>query len=247
MAAKGEIRPMPECAIFADTQAEPQDVYDYLDYITKLLPFPVHVVTAGNIEDDFLAAINDPAKRCGSPPFFVFNEEKQKTAILWRQCTKDYKLDPIRRKVQAVRDGRPVVQWIGISMDEAHRMKPSGVKYITNHYPLIDARMTRHDCLRWMERHGYRTPPKSACRFCPYINNARLREVRDTKPEEWAKLVKFDYAMRAAQRETVNGAKITGTLYVHRSCKPIDQANLGGGDTGQLDLFGNECEGMCGV
>jgi len=28
MAAKGEITPMPDCAIFADTQAEPQSVYD---------------------------------------------------------------------------------------------------------------------------------------------------------------------------------------------------------------------------
>ena len=40
MAAKGEITPMPDCAIFADTQAEPQSVYDYLDWLEKQLPFP---------------------------------------------------------------------------------------------------------------------------------------------------------------------------------------------------------------
>ena len=47
MAAKGEIKPMPDCAIFADTGAEPQGVYDYLDWLEKQLPFPVHRVMEG--------------------------------------------------------------------------------------------------------------------------------------------------------------------------------------------------------
>ena len=42
MAARGEITPMPACAIFADTGAEPQRVYDYLDWLEEELPFPVH-------------------------------------------------------------------------------------------------------------------------------------------------------------------------------------------------------------
>lgn len=37
MATAGLITPMPEAAIFADTQSEPQDVYDYLKYLTPLL------------------------------------------------------------------------------------------------------------------------------------------------------------------------------------------------------------------
>jgi len=55
MAAAGEIGPMPVAAIFADTQGEPQEVYDYLEYLKPLLPFPVHVVTAGNIEKRFFS------------------------------------------------------------------------------------------------------------------------------------------------------------------------------------------------
>lgn len=37
MAAKGEITPMPDAAIFADTSAEPQAVYDWLDWLIKQL------------------------------------------------------------------------------------------------------------------------------------------------------------------------------------------------------------------
>lgn len=47
MAVHGEITPMPDAAIFADTQAEPQSVYKWLDWLEMQLPFPVHRVTKG--------------------------------------------------------------------------------------------------------------------------------------------------------------------------------------------------------
>src|SRR5580765_8186785 len=56
MAAHGEITPMPDCAIFADTQWEPQAVYDHLRWLSSpnVLPFPVHAVTAGNLRQDIM-------------------------------------------------------------------------------------------------------------------------------------------------------------------------------------------------
>ena len=48
MAAHGEITPMPDCAIFADTQWEPAAVYKHLEKLERALPFPVYRVTAGN-------------------------------------------------------------------------------------------------------------------------------------------------------------------------------------------------------
>lgn len=51
MAAHGEIKPMPDVAIFADTQWEPKAVYDHLDWLgsPNVLPFPIKRVTAGNL------------------------------------------------------------------------------------------------------------------------------------------------------------------------------------------------------
>lgn len=53
LAAHGVIGPMPDCAIFADTAWEPQAVYDHLAWLMSpnLLPFPVHVVSAGSLRD----------------------------------------------------------------------------------------------------------------------------------------------------------------------------------------------------
>lgn len=44
LAAHGEIGPMPDCAIFADTGWEPRAVYDHLEWLMSgnVLPFPVH-------------------------------------------------------------------------------------------------------------------------------------------------------------------------------------------------------------
>ena len=40
MIHKGEI-PMVDCAIFADTQAEPPKVYEWLEFIKKTVSYPV--------------------------------------------------------------------------------------------------------------------------------------------------------------------------------------------------------------
>lgn len=111
-----------------------------------------------------------------------------------------------------------------------------------NRWPLIERRMTRQDCLRWLGSHDYPTPPKSSCIGCPYHSDAMWRRLRDEDPPAWTDAVAADRAIRTGLRG------IRGEVYLHRSAMPLDQADLRTpGDHGQLDLFINECEGMCGV
>lgn len=252
MAARGELSPMPEAAIFADTQSEPPDVYQWLEKLIPLLPFPVHKVTAGNLEQSILDALEGKTNRCSQPPFYVKSKQDGKGGgMLWRKCTKDYKLSVISRTAQKLRrsggNARKVIQWIGISLDEAQRMKDSRVKYSTNRYPLIELKMSRWDCIRWLKKNGFEEPPKSACYFCPYISNARWRRIRDTQPETFAKAVKFDRAIRdmATRNPCGQAAGIKGELFIHRSFTPLEFADFKDDQT--PDLFGNECEGMCGA
>ena len=278
LAAHGEIGPMPDCAIFADTGWEPSAVYDHLDWLMSgnVLPFPVHVVSAGNIRDELLAA--GAGNRWASIPAFtktvtpagalvpVFDEdddgelveigsrrattETVSIGMIRRQCTTEFKIVPIRRKVRELVDltrkrsrAYPVVeQWIGISCDEVIRAKPSFEAWQIKRFPLIEKRMSRQDCLAWLRRHGYPEPPKSACIGCPFHDNARWRRMRDHDPEAWADAVAADKALRTGLRG------IRGEVFLHRSCVPLDQADLStAADQGQLDLWPNECEGMCGL
>ena len=48
MIEAGEVEPV-DCAIFADTKAEPAAVYRWLDWLEGQLSYPVHRVTAGDL------------------------------------------------------------------------------------------------------------------------------------------------------------------------------------------------------
>ena len=170
--------------------------------------------------------------------------------MIRRQCTSDYKIVPIRRKVRELLGiaGRrspssPVAeQWIGISLDEAARMKPSAEEWQLNRWPLVEMGLTRHDCLRWLERHDYPLPPKSACIGCPFHSDDHWRRMRDHDPEAWTDAVAVDHVIRSGFRN------IRAKVYLHRSARPLDEADLStDADRGQLDLWPNECEGMCGM
>jgi len=252
MAAHGEIKPMPDVAIFADTGAEPRAVYAHLTWLRSgnVLPFPVVVVRHGEgLKAEILGTAQGKSRNDGRPPFFVRAPDGS-TGMLRRQCTQDYKLDPIRREVRRMLADRSlklrpgvVSQWVGISLDEAHRMAPSRVQYIETRWPLIEARMSRHDCLRWLERQGYPQPPKSACTFCPFRRDHEWRKLRDTDQDAWADAVAVDIAIRSTDYR-----RLVGEAYIHRSCVPLGDVDLSTADErGQPDLFGNDCTGMCGT
>jgi len=149
---------------------------------------------------------------------------------------------PVRRKARELLGKKGQVEvLIGISLDEVQRMKPSPNKWQIHTWPLIDLRMTRSDCLRWMERNGYPQPPKSSCLGCPFHSDKQWQEIKDGPPEEWADVVFVDKAIR-------NMPKFENQQFMHRSCKPIDEVEfVNKAQIDLFDLFGNECEGMCGV
>lgn len=253
MAAKGLVGPMPEFALFADTGWEPAAVYEWLAWLETQLPYPVIRVAKGNIREEQIGARQRGGRinghRWASLPYFVDTGGEREGRIR-RQCTAEYKIEPIetylkrgvlglKPRQRSPREVR-IVQWRGISADEAQRMKPSRERWMEVRYPLaMELGMTRNDCLRWMERNGYPRPPRSACIGCPFHSNDEWRDMRDNRPDEWADAVSFDSAIREA-------GGMRGKSYLHRSLLPLDQAPIDG-NLAQADLWGQECEGMCGV
>ena len=255
MAAAGEITPMPDCAIFADTQSEPRAVYDWLDWLEKQLPFPVHRVTAGSLREEILSATRGERRMDARPPFFVGG------GMLRRQCTHDYKLIPIareQRRLLGLKRGQrwplktAITQWIGISRDEEQRAKASKRKSIINRWPLIEVGMTREDCLAWMSKHGFKKPVKSACTFCPYRDDASWRVMKKNDPESFNDAVAIDSAIRHGMENS--GKQLSSQpWFLHRTQIPLVQVDFRNAeDAGQERLFDEkgfavECEGMCGV
>lgn len=258
MIEKGQV-PMVDAAIFADVKGEPKAVYEWLDYLqTQVTKYPIYVVTWRNLKQDILDAAQGNYKAF-TAPFFTKNIQTGKKGMLRRQCTSDYKIKPVVRKIRELlgleknekrKKGTKVDLLMGISKDEVSRMKKNPLKYINNVYPLVEMEMRRSDCLTWMEEHRYPKPPRSACTFCPFHSTAEWRELKKNK-EEWAEVVAMDKAIRSQERfkeKNAGSDSLKDELYLHRKCIPIDEINFDEEDK-QADLFygmENECEGMCG-
>lgn len=269
MALHGEFGDLPDAAIFADTGYEPKAVYNHLaSLIAHVSPYchypnatekfqgemviPIHIVGRGNLRADIKRAKQEDHSMYVSLPLYTKADHGGR-GVLRRQCTREYKIAPIlahERKMLGLRKGQRIrgnevvlEQWIGISLDEVQRMKPSLEAWKRHRFPLIEKRMTRWSCIQWLEKHGYPEPPKSACIGCPYHDNRYWRDMRDNRPDEWADAVDFDKMIRRMPR-------VRAENYIHSSAMPLDEVDLRpeAEKVGQGGMtFDAECEGMCGI
>lgn len=244
-------------AVFSDTQEEPEEVYRHLDWLRSLGGPPIVTVTVGCLGDDLRNGRKPLASRVASIPCFTTAKEGRADGMVQRQCTKEYKIEPIERWIRRELVGlKPkqqmpadvtVHQYMGFSMDEPGRaararLRFKQLRWGEVHFPLFDLEMTRRDCVKYLEGRVPHPVPRSACVFCPFKNNREWRELRDNNPAGWKRAVEVDAALRVDGNVVNRG--LDQKLYVHRQCVPLDKANLG---DDQPDLFAMECEGGCGL
>jgi 3'-phosphoadenosine 5'-phosphosulfate sulfotransferase (PAPS reductase)/FAD synthetase len=249
MSCRG-ILPKLDGAIFADTGWEPKRVHTWLD--TVLEPeaakagIPIHRCNAGNIKDDALRSSVGDGKRWAAMPFYT-SIDGSKEGLLRRQCTNEYKIEPVQKMLKTLNKGKKgarIMLWFGISGDETRRMRMSKVHWIEHYYPLVfgfERPMTRLNCQAWLKEQGFSESPRSACIGCPYRDAKSWREMRDSAPDEWNEAVEFDAAIRQMKNKT------THELYLHRSCQPLPMVDLETLEEKGQQNWLNECEGMCGV
>ena len=261
MASGGAFGQLPDCAIFAATHWEPPTIYTHLDWLSRNLSFPLYIVDNGrSLREDAKALTNHsgnrgfidlPLYRKGPARAGVRNG--QGDGMGRRQCTEHYKIRPVRRKIrellglsrgQRVPADTTVELWLGISTDEAIRMKTSRDRWIHNRYPLIAVGMSRKDCLEWWEGWYDRPLERSSCIGCPYQSRQRWAETKRQWPKPFAEVVEIDSNLRGK-------LAFAKEPYLHPRRVPLAQAvNL---DEAGLraardpDGFGNRCEGYCGV
>lgn len=248
MAARGDLDaagiPTPRLAIFADPQDESDATYAYLDWLTAEVAGKVEIVrsTAGDLWGDVIDTAAGRRKRASNPPLFVRDADGN-AQMIPRGCTRDYKIRPIRAALRNAGYGphAPVTCYIGFTVDELERIKPSDVKWEDSRFPLIELGMTKHDCRLWFTRHGYPVPPSSVCVACPMQSDASWRTMQRERPQEFARAVAADAAIRTG----LPGLK--GDAYLHRSLQPLGDIDFRDAeDLGQFTLdLAQACGGGC--
>lgn len=255
MSCYGEL-PMLDAAVFADTQWEPGAVYDNLDRLEiegEKYGIPLHRITKGDLRADYLdgamvGGTKMGGKRFASIPVYTLGPKGEK-GMIRRQCTREYKIEPIIRELRVIMGYRwkqPIPentlrQWFGISRDEIPRMRDSRKMWIENWYPLIEGPkpMTRQECGTWLRERGWGVPQRSACICCPFRSNKEWREIR-RQPKEWSAALAFDAAIR-------DQAGLGAKVFLHEDRIPLDEVDIDSlEDKGQRNFL-NECEGGCGV
>lgn len=162
MSIRGEIDRL-DCAIFADTGWEPAAVYTHLAWleeVARAAGIPVHRVQAGDLRSDALRSQVRGRKsngtRWASMPLYVLGHDNG-TGMIKRQCTAEYKIRPIERKVRELLGLRPrqpwpkdvaVEQFFGISADEMRRVRMPDALWRRHRYPFVYERPMRREADR---------------------------------------------------------------------------------------------------
>lgn len=257
LADQGELGEKPDVAIFADTKAEPPWVYDNLERLKAGGTIPIDIVSAGDLGSSIRAAA-DPTcdKRFVTIPFWVLGENGRGVPGR-RQCTREYKIEPIKahaRKLLGLEKGERAAgrfvaeEWLGISLEERSRCKSSRYSWIQSRWPLIEKRWTRADCEAYLGRIGFGSPGKSSCVFCPYRHTSEYARWKRDEPELFEIACQWDAELR--QGGAMRGMQ--NPSYIARELLPLAEAveALEQDRHREPELFDglfDECDGMCGV
>lgn len=212
--------PRADFLIHADTNHERSSTYDFARRLTPWLgEHGLTVVTVSGKRTEVVV------ESWGSVmiPAYTKDNQTAKPGVTRRQCTHDWKITPMRSFIRAELARRNVkirpglVDAIqGISLDEWHRTRDSDVKYINNVYPLVDRRITRADCISWLEAHDLEVPEKSSCTFCPYRSIVSWKDLKRAGGADWNEALEVDQAIRRKRPKA--------ELFVHPNRRPLEEA-----------------------
>jgi len=207
--------PIPDIAIIADTTRELSSTWEYLDTVVQpaLDKIGLQILIASH---EF-ADVDIYNGRQVLIPAFTENRQTGETTRMPTFCSLEWKRDAINRCLRAMGINKTDM-WLGISMDEVERMKPSAVDWVRVVFPLIEMiPLDRKECIALVEDFGWPTPPRSRCWMCPNQSSKMWLEMAEELPEEFDKAVQFEQEIQL----------LAPNVFLHRSLHPLDEAILG--------------------
>lgn len=171
-----EKKPIDEI-IFADTGGEMPETYAYITKwvkpFLKELGIPFTIVVKGGRKE----TLEERRIRWRQVPSFKY-----------RNCTRDFKILPIRRHIKKTYPELPITCLMGISFEELERMRSDHPPEYTYEYPLVDRKLTRRNCEEIIRKAGWPLPIKSGCFFCMYSNKEWLHMIWEEHTDHWKRM-----------------------------------------------------------
>lgn len=203
--------PRPDLIVFADTAREVSATGAYLDGVVRPAGLDVVKISHKYATVDMYAGNGDLL----IPVFTRQNGQAGAAGQMRTFCSDKWKKAVIRRWLRNVAGVDDCDVWLGISTNEMHRMKASGLNWYRHVYPLIETvPMNRAQCVALVESYGWPTPPKSRCWMCPMMSSGEWRDLKASEPANFAQAVALDNKLRQSDPD----------VYLHRLGLPLAEA-----------------------
>jgi len=186
-------------AVFADTGGELPETYLNIEMAKRYLGkrgIPLTIVRSKN------GTLLDTCIR-----------RKVIPSQVWRWSTRDYKITPIHAHYRSLK--AHINEYLGIAYDEIERMKANRKPYITSLFPLIDAEMTREDCIQLINKEGLPMPVKSGCYFCPFNTAERWGYISKYHPRKYSKAMWLEENSKFFPKQTLHKLTLRGLKAEH--------------------------------
>lgn len=223
--------PRPDLVVMADTGRERQATWDYLSEVVG--PALARIGLTVDIAEHAYATVDLYADN-GDLLIPAYTRQNGHIGKLPTYCSNEWKQRVIRRYLRERRVTDCDV-WLGMSIDEIERVKPSGLAWYRHAYPLLGLRLSRASCIGLVEAYGWPTPPKSRCWMCPNMGPREWQRMQQSEPEEFAQAVQLEKDIRAHDPD----------VYLHPMALPLAQAVKRTVDVGQSDMFDGCDSGYC--
>lgn len=148
-------------------------------------------------------------------------------------CSGKWKQDVAERWMRSI-GVETCRNWIGISRDEARRIRAQHRKWIELWYPLIvEVPLTRAQCVELIRSEGWTGHiPHSACYMCPNLSDAEWIDMKMNWPDDFALACALELEVREKDQH----------FYLHPSCVPLSEVNF----FAQSTMFAERgCTGGC--
>ena len=202
--------PKPDLIVMADTGREVKTTFDYLNRVVQpaLKEIGLRVEIAGHEYS------NHDLYKSGDLLLPTFTRQNGNVGKMPTFCSDEWKQRVIRRWLRE-RGVTDTDVWLGISMDEAERMKDSGLNWYRHVYPLIEIEpMNRSACVNQIVRYGWEVPHKSRCYMCPNQSPLAWKELKRRKDGDFEKAVTLENEVRRKDKN----------VYFHPLAIPLEQA-----------------------
>ena len=131
--------------VFANTGREMPETLEFVQECSDRWGIPITWVEYDSLSNIGFAKVNfKTASRNGEPFDQMINDDKRLPDAVRRFCTRKLKIRPATRYLQSL-GWKKWGNAVGIRADEANRVKPAPVKYITQWFPLVSASVRKHD------------------------------------------------------------------------------------------------------